>query len=227
MTPSQKKITLIMLLLIPLGIVFFLNSGEANFKPLTIYYDLRNSEFDPTFIEARGCTPNFVDSTHAVLDFDLLDQDSTTFSLGRIENKIFVVSFVLTRCAQGICPTMASELVRVQEAFANPEQDVHIVSFSIDPEYDTPNVLKQYATYYRANTDYWHFLTGSKEVIYKQAHCSYFVAAQDGKTFAQIDHADKLVLVDKKRRIRGYYSGTSRQEVDRLITEIQLLLREK
>jgi protein SCO1/2 len=116
--------------------------------------------------------------------------------------------------------------VRVQEAFANPEYDIHLLSFSIDPEYDSPEILRQYATTYRANGDYWHFLTGDKAEIYQQAHCSYFVAAQSQGDYSTIDHADKLILVDKERRIRGYYSGTSRQEVDRLITEIQLLLKE-
>jgi protein SCO1/2 len=222
----KKKLILGIIFLLPLSLVFFLNSGETKFKPLDIYYDLRNPEFDPSFLTAKNCPPNFVDSIWRVRDFALKDQNNRDFSLKNVEGKIFVANFILTRCTNSICPTMVAELVRVQEAFANPEYDIHLLSFSIDPEYDSPEILRQYATTYRANGDYWHFLTGDKAEIYQQAHCSYFVAAQSQGDYSTIDHADKLILVDKERRIRGYYSGTSRQEVDRLITEIQLLLKE-
>lgn len=213
---------LIVILVLPAIFIFFLMSGKTVHKTLPILYDLRNTEFDPTFIKAAGCTPNFEDSTHRAIPFSLVNQLGNSMTQKDLRGNIFVANFILTRCTQNICPKMASELIRVQEAFKD-ENDVKIVSYSIDPNYDTPEILKEYAEKYGADNSKWFFLTGTEEQIFEQAKCSYFLPAEKKDTYVNIDHSERFVLVDKKGQIRGYYNGTNLDSVDKLIHEIQIL----
>ena len=214
---------LLIILVLPAVFIFFLMTGETQHKKLPIMYSLRLPDFDPTFIEGTlGCEPNFEDSTHRTTDFSLTNQLGKTITQKDLRGNIYVANFILTRCTQNICPKMASEMIRVQEAFKG-EKDVKIVSYSIDPTYDTPEVLKEYAKKYGADNSKWFFLTGTEDQIFQQAKCSYFLPAQKNDTYVNIDHSERFVLVDKKGRIRGYYKGTDLNDVDRLIHEIQIL----
>ncbi|WP_338768839.1 SCO family protein [Bernardetia sp. ABR2-2B] len=213
---------LLTILVLPALFIFFLMTGETKHKVLPIMYSLRLPEFDPTFIKASGCEPNFVDSTHRTIPFSLTNQLGETISQEDLRGNIYVANFILTRCTQNICPKMASEMIRVQEAFKD-DKNVKIISYSIDPTYDTPKVLKEYAEKYGADNSKWHFLTGTEEEIFQQAKCSYFLPAEKKDTYVNIDHSERFVLVDKKGQIRGYYKGTDLNDVDRLIHEIQVL----
>lgn len=224
---SEKKkyknlAILLILLVLPVFFIGFLLTGKTMHKTLDIMYSLRNPEFDPTFITSNGCTPNFEDSTHRTIPFSLTNQLGQTMTEKDLRGNIYVANFILTRCTQNICPKMASELIRVQEAFKH-EKDVKIVSYSIDPTYDTPEILNQYAAKYGADNSKWFFLTGTEEQIFQQAKCSYFLPAEKKDTYVNIDHSERFVLVDKKGQIRGYYKGTELVDVDRLIHEIQVL----
>ncbi|MCC5943816.1 MAG: SCO family protein [Bernardetiaceae bacterium] len=225
MQNKKKWLILGAIFIVPIFFIILVYSGENEYTTLDIYYDLRNPEFDPGFIEANDCEPNFKDSVHHVRHFELINQDSQQVKEADMRGKIYVANFILTRCTQNICPQMSSELVRVQEAFGERE-DVRIASFSIDPEHDTPYKLRKYAALYKANTKHWMFFTGEKEQIHQLAKCSYFIAIEDGGSYASLDHSDRFILIDKEGKIRGYYNGTSRQDVDRLINELQLLMRE-
>lgn len=177
--------------------------------------------------ESEECTPNKgADGIHRVPAFSFINQDGQPFSDKNLEGKIYVTDFFFTRCPD-ICLTMSSELARVHEAMKK-YSDVIILSHTVDPEFDSAQVLKAYAQRYGADTNRWIFVTGSKAAIYEQARCGYFIAAKPATSNTTLDfiHSDKLVLVDKEKRIRGYYSGTKREDVDRLITEIQVLLSE-
>ena len=106
-----------------------------------------------------------------------------------------------------------------------------MLSFTVDPENDTPAQLKRYAQLHKANPKTWHFLTGSKEQLYRLARKSFFVlkpaeVANQGDVGSDFIHTNNFVLVDKQRRIRGYYDGTSPADVDRLITDAKMLLEE-
>ncbi len=165
------------------------------------------------------------DSIHRVPAFVLFDQDSNRFTNKDLDNKIYVANFILTRCPNGICPTMSNEFIRVQEEFKEND-DVRLVSYSIDPEFDTPSILKKFGDYYGANPTVWKFLTGSPQEIYQQSRCGYFVAVrmnEDGSF--DFDHDKRMILIDKEKRIRGFYDGTNREEVDRLIVEMKILLK--
>jgi len=182
--------------------------------------------YNPKSVDCVSNQTNEKDTLHRIPPFELLDQDSNLFSDADLENKIYVANFILTRCPNGICPAMSNELVRVQEDFKDRD-DVQLISYSIDPEFDSPSVLKEFGEYYGANPNIWKFLTGSSQEIYQQSKCGYFVAVrmnEDGSF--DFDHDKRLILVDKDQRIRGFYDGTNREEVDRLIVEIKILLQE-
>ncbi len=176
--------------------------------------------------ESGECAPNKVDDIHRIPPFSFINQDGQPFSDKELAGKIYVTDFFFTRCPD-ICLTMSSELARVHEAMKN-HPEVVILSHTVDPAFDSAQVLKAYAQRYGADTKRWIFVTGDKKAIYEQARCGYYIAAKPATSDTELDfiHSDKLVLVDKEKRIRGYYSGTRREDVDRLITEIQVLLAE-
>ncbi|MDW7691274.1 SCO family protein [Flammeovirgaceae bacterium SG7u.111] len=175
--------------------------------------------------QAVNCEPNLIDSVHRIPSFSLLNQGGEKVTEKDLEGKVYVADFFFSRCPN-ICIEMTSQLLRVQEAFEN-EQDLMIVSHSVDPEHDQPAVLAEYAKEKGIDSNKWQLLTGDKPAIYELARCGYFITAKPSQTLENdFIHSDHLVLVDKEKRIRGYYSGTDREEVDRLITEIHVLLHE-
>ena len=172
-----------------------------------------------------GCESYIENGTHKVPSFSMLNQDSTVYTEQKLQDKIYVAEFFFSTCPT-TCVQMTSELLRVQEYFQDNES-IKIVSYSVNPEYDSPEVLKTYASTYGINPDFWTLLTGSKEEIYDIARWGYFVVAKpDEADAANFIHTDKVVLVDKDKQIRGYYNATDREDVDRLITEIQVLMQE-
>lgn len=172
------------------------------------------------------CKPNAIGGTHRVPTFKFTSQDGKEVTDKDFEGKVYIVDFFFSRCPD-ICPTMTAELVRVQAAFKDFDE-VGMLSFSVDPAYDSVEVLREYAKKFAINTKQWSLVTGNKKEIYEMARCGYFIAARENSSPIAVDfvHSDKVVLIDKEKRIRGYYSGTSRKEIDRLITEIQILLKE-
>ncbi len=164
-----------------------------------------------------------------VPDFKLIDHNGKPFGLKELEGKIWVAEFFFASCA-GICPIMNTNMMQVQKAFAN-NPDVLIVSITVDPQNDTPEVLKEYRKDFNAMEGKWFFLTGDKKAIYRLARHGFKVAAeemppQEEGGPADFIHSDRFILVDRKGRIRGYYNGTSKEQVEKLIADIERLLRE-
>jgi len=121
---------------------------------------------------------------------------------------------------------MTSNLKLVQDAFKN-DDNVVIISFTVDPETDTAGRLKWYANHFSINTSKWNLLTGDKKDIYKLARESFYVSAGDGDGGPDdFIHSDKLVLIDKQKQIRGYYTGTEKNDVEKLIHDIKKLENE-
>ncbi len=162
---------------------------------------------------------------HYVSDFKLIDQNNEVITQEVYKNKIYVADFFFTTCL-GICPIMTEEMIRVYKAYgSNPE--VLIISHTVDPEHDTPEVLARYAKNRNLNSDKWHFVTGDKKQIYDLARYSYLVDATEGDAGPNdFVHTENFALVDKEGRIRGYYDGTDSVEVKKLIGDIKLLLEE-
>lgn len=162
---------------------------------------------------------------HRISDFELIDQDGNTFDQTKLEGKYYVTDFFFTTCPN-ICIDMSAQLQRVQNATTtNPE--FMIVSHTVQPEIDSAEVLKSYAELHEADPNKWVFLTGDKRIIYDLARKSYFAATTDGD--GGVDdfiHTENFVLVDKEKRIRGFYDGTSQESVDQLIEDISILSQE-
>ncbi len=210
--------TLLVILLLPVLIYLFLKAfGENQYAIPVLYEDGVDSSLFQCDFE--------VGKQHYVPDFSFINQDGGDISGSVLDDKITVVDFFFTTCPS-ICPIMSDELARVQNSFSASE-DIQILSITVDPENDTPEILSAYANEYKANTAQWQFLTGEKEDIYRTARCGFLLPVEDGDGSAEdFIHSDRFVLVDKNKRIRGYYEGTSREEVDRLIMEIQILAQE-
>lgn len=163
---------------------------------------------------------------HRIADFKLVNQNGDTITLQNLEGKIYVADFFFTTCPT-ICPKMSDQMHRVYKKYLN-NPDVLILSHTVMPEVDSVLVLKSYADKYAANADKWMFLTGPKEDIYQLARKSYFAVISEGDGgVSDFIHTENFVLVDKQKRIRGFYDGTSKKDVDRLIKEIGYLLKEK
>jgi len=210
----KKTVFLILLLVVPTIFVIMGLFGENHYKKLEVY--------NP---RVMGC-PRYEgpDSVHRIPPFSFTDQAGKTVTQADFEGKIYIADFFFTYCPD-ICIEMSSELVRVQDALA--DKDVKILSHTVDPERDTPEVLANYAERYGADPSVWTFVTGEKQALYEQARCGYFIPAAVGQdSTVDFIHSDKLILVDKESRIRGFYSGTDRKDVDRLISEAQLLMKE-
>ncbi|MCS7229411.1 MAG: SCO family protein [Candidatus Kryptonium sp.] len=159
-------------------------------------------------------------------EFSLIDQNGEKIALERLKGSIWVADFFFTSCA-GICPRMTEQMSRVQEAFKdNPK--IKLVSFTVDPERDSVWVLSEYAKGWGAINGKWFFVTGEKKKIYELARQGFKLPVEEGDGGPEdFIHSDKFVLVDSKGRIRGYYSGIEAEDVDRLIKDVKLILREK
>jgi protein SCO1/2 len=167
-------------------------------------------------------TNNEDNTAHFIQPFRLQNQDGKIFSDRNISNKIYVADFFFTSCISA-CPKMTNNLKLVQDAFLN-DTNIAIISFTVDPETDTAERLKWYVDLFHINTRQWNLLTGDKKQLYRLARESFYVSAGDGDGGAQdFIHSDKLVLVDKQKQIRGYYTGTDKSSVEQLIHDIKKL----
>ena len=158
---------------------------------------------------------------HTIANFRLVNQHGGYTSLQDWDNKIVVADFFFTHCPV-VCPKMTRSLKKVQEVYIN-DKEFSISSFSVDPERDSASQLEQYAEKMNIQHD-WQLLTGDKKEIYKLARKSFLVTVTDGDGGPQdFIHSELLVLIDKQKRIRGFYNGTVASEVDELIRDISRL----
>jgi protein SCO1/2 len=156
-----------------------------------------------------------------VADFQLLNVDHRTTTLKNLEGRIWVADFMFTTCA-GLCPLMTKNLTTIYYLFLN-QPDVLMVSISVNPDNDSPDVLKKYAEKYQVDTSKWFFLTGSAEDIKRISVDSFKLGAIDEPIF----HSSYFTLVDRAARIRGYYDGTNAEDLKKLSNDITRLKKEK
>jgi protein SCO1/2 len=163
---------------------------------------------------------------HRILDFKVFDQDKKSFTPASWDGKIVVVNVFFTHCPV-VCPKMMRNLKSVQDLFAN-ERDLLITSFTVDPERDSSQRLKDYMKTMSIEERNWSLVTGNKKAIYNLARTSLLLVATDGDGGQQdFIHSDRLVLIDKKKRIRGFYDGTRKEETDKLMRDVLRLKRER
>lgn len=182
-----------------------------------------------------------------VPEFSLTERSGRQLTLADLRGKVWVANFIYTQCTE-TCPIQTAQLARVQAEFAG-EDDLRLVSITVDPERDTPQVLARYAERYGADPVRWLFLTGDKRAIYRLAKEGFSLGVVDpddqaqtsrhlpvfGPTPAQATHGSKglvihsarLVLVDRQARIRAYHLPNDEHSLQRLRHNVRLLLREK
>ena len=155
----------------------------------------------------------------SVPDFSLTTQQGEPLTLSDMKGKIWVADFIFTNCPT-ICPAMTQEMARLQSEFvADP---VYFVSFSVDPERDTSNVLSRYATAYGADERRWHFLTGDKTHIYQLAEKGFSLAA--GHNGTEILHSTRFALITPDGNVYGHYDSRSKPALLRLRRDVKALL---
>jgi len=163
----------------------------------------------------RDINPELVDSTvqhigndHKIADFTFTNQNGNIINHKDYENTIYVADFFFTTCPT-ICPKMTDNMIWLQNQLKN-NPEVKLLSFSVTPDIDTPEVLKKYAVKKGVNDMKWNLVTGNKKDIYYLARKSY-LAVKTGKPEELFDmvHTENFILVDKNKRIRGFYDGTN------------------
>ena len=153
-------------------------------------------------------------------EFYFTDSRDKRISRADLDGKVWVADFIFTTCTMA-CPVLTGNMNLVHKEFQNND-DVRIVSISVYPEYDTPEVLKKYASQYDANTNRWHFLTGPEENVQNVIKNGFKMGDYEDIIF----HSEKFALVDQKNRLRGYYNGMQPNDVTRLKKDMEKLLKE-
>jgi protein SCO1/2 len=185
-------------------------------KTLPIY---NPSMVNPELVDS---TIQYISKYHSIADFSFTNQNGKTITQKDYEGKIYVADFFFTTCGS-ICPKMTTNLVEVQKAFINNPK-VMLLSHTVFPEIDSVSVLKKYAINNGVIDSKWNLVTGDKKQIYAMARKSY-LAVKLGKPEELYDmvHTENFVLVDSKRRVRGFYDGTKKEDIERLIEDINFL----
>ena len=176
-------------------------------------------------VEVSALRQRTVSSYGAVPSFQLTNQNGQPFGSSQLAGKIWVADFIYTTCP-GPCPMISGRMSELQKPLE--KTDVHLVSFSVDPEKDTPAVLRGYAEKLQAEPERWDFLTGPKSVIYKLSHDGFKLAVSDGSDAQGLPvHSTRMVLVDRHGQIRGYYDATEPEAITKLLADTNHLLREQ
>ncbi|MCO5248869.1 MAG: SCO family protein [Chitinophagales bacterium] len=162
---------------------------------------------------------------HTIPRFQLVNQLGDTITNKNLSGYVTIVDFFYTSCPS-ICIDMTKNLHAIQERFSEKDKDkVRILSISVDPGVDNPQKLLEYAYENDVNSKMWNLLTGDKVSIYDLARKGFMVTATEGDGGENdFIHSEKLMIIDREKRIRGYYDGTSAQSTDALINDVQKLL---
>lgn len=195
-----------------------------------IYSILKPKEILPIFQPAE-VNSELVDSTlhykkkyHTIAPFSLKNQNGTTITEADYNNKIYVADFFFTTC-QTICPIMTDHMVKIQEELKD-DAEVLLLSHTVTPEIDSVAQLKKYALEKGVDDKKWNLVTGNKKQIYDLARKSYLAAKDAPYSPYELIHTENFVLVDKKKRIRGFYDGTNKEDINRLLHDIEVLKAE-
>jgi protein SCO1/2 len=168
----------------------------------------------------------YVKKYHTIAPFSVINQNGQAISEQDYDNSIYVADFFFTTCPS-ICPIMTKNMYALQQRLG-PYLDVKLLSFSVTPEIDTVEQLKRYAIENKVNDSRWNLVTGSKKEIYELARKSYLVVKEDGDGGPHdMIHTENFVLVDKQKRIRGYYDGTQAAAMNEILRDIAILITEK
>ena len=160
--------------------------------------------------------------------FALSDQTGERFDSDRLTGKIWIANFIFTRC-RATCPVQTANLVTLQKKLEklSAGADVELISITVDPDYDTPEVLAAYAEQAGVDTGHWHFLTGPREEIWELCKTGFKLAVADAPPDANtlILHSDRFILIDRRGRVRGFFAGTTAEGLAAVHKSVEQLLQ--
>ncbi|NUM32090.1 MAG: SCO family protein [Bacteroidetes bacterium] len=209
MKKSYKYILLGIILIAPVVWGLIWKYSKTSYKKLPVFGD----------IEMTGDTTPWV-----IPDFSFTNQNNQTVTQNDFKGKIYVANFFFTSCAE-VCPRMNRNLFTIYEKYKS-NQDLKFISHTVDPEFDSVEVLKQYAKKMHVDNNKWYFVTGNKNQLYTLAIESYKAVAVSQNDDRDFIHSDKLVLVDKEKHIRGFYDSQDYKEILRLEDDLKILFKE-
>ena len=215
----KKTSILLVILLFPALVYIFFSTGKHHLMHLPIFYP---EDVKITVVEGKEITDTVY---HTVPPFQFINQQGDTITEKWLNDKIYVADFFFSTCPT-ICPKMMTQLSKVNTE-NEKMQDFVIISHSVNPDHDSVPVLSEYAKLVHADAKKWALVTGKRKDIYDIAIDGYKLAAQeDSRAPGGFLHSEMFVLVDKSKRIRGYYDGTDSVVVNKLINDIKMLSAE-
>ena len=196
---------------------------------IPIFYHLLKVEKKLKIYSPADVNPSLVDVSvkhitkdHSIADFKLINQNGEIITQNDYKNKIYIADFFFTRCTN-ICIAMAYNMNELQEYYKN-DDDILFLSHSVTPEIDSVPILKEYAKNKGVIDGKWNVTTGDKKHIYELARKSYFAVIEDGDGGEDdFIHTEQFILVDKEYRIRGFYDGTNKKDMEKLKQDVFLL----
>lgn len=194
-----------------------------------LFYDALQPEkmlpvYQPSMVDRSlvDSTLHYKKKYHTIADFSLVNQNGDTITQENYKDKIYVADFFFTTCPT-ICPIMTKNMGEIQEAILD-DPDIMLLSHSVTPVIDTVAQLKRYALEKGVIDSKWNLVTGDKKQIYELARKSYLAVKDDGDGGPyDMIHTENFILVDKEKRIRGFYDGTNREDIDRLLSDLKIL----
>ena len=208
-----------------LGLVLLIVSAVI----ISLFYNaLQPKEILPVYqpamvnFELVDSTLQHVKKYHTIADFALTNQNGKLVTQKDYENKIYIADFFFTTCPT-ICPIMTKNMAGIQDKILNDE-NVMLLSHSVTPDIDSVPQLKKYALEKGVKDSKWNLVTGDKQQIYELARKSYMAVKTDGDGGPyDMIHTENFILVDKERRIRGFYDGTDSEEMEKLLSDLEIL----
>jgi protein SCO1/2 len=199
---------------------------------IPVFYQLLKVDEKLKIYNPADVNPRLVDFSmkhitkdHTIADFELTNQNGEKITNKNYKDKIYVADFFFTRC-QTICIAMAYNMSELQNLYKK-DTEIMFLSHSVTPEIDSVTVLKEYADRKGVIDGKWNITTGAKTHIYELARKSYFAVLDEGNGDENdFIHTEQFVLVDKEKRIRGYYDGTEKEDMEKLKKDILLLKEE-
>ncbi len=213
---SKYKFFGVVLLMLSMVIIYLFYNALQPEKTLPVYQPSMVSQ------ELVDSTLHYKKKYHTISDFKLINQNGNVITQKDYEDKIYVADFFFTTCPT-ICPIMTKNMAQIQNSILD-DTDVLLLSHSVTPAIDSVAQLKKYANEKGVIDSKWNLVTGDKKQIYQLARKSYLAVKTDGDGGPyDMIHTENFILVDKEKRIRGFYDGTNTEEIEKLLKDLEIL----